>query len=331
MMQAESTQRASVSDRWNRGKMLLFGNRNKTGILFKIFVYTMLIATGFIFLYPILHMFVTSFMSLTDLLDDAVRWVPTRIALDNYEEAMRVMNFREAIWPSIQLSLLPALGQTAVCALTGYGFSRFKFKGRGLLFALVILTYIVPQHVMMVPKYLMFTDYQLIGTAGAQILPALLGQGLYSAIFVLIFAQFFSQTPLSLDEAARVDGAGELRIFFKIAIPLAAPAFIISILFSVVWYWNETYFSSLFLGGSGAGTSPIRTLLMELNNFEESYKRYMQEASGSWASGSSVSSIVNEAIVMAGTMLSISPLLVLYFLLQRYFVESVDRSGITGE
>lgn len=323
---------AKLENHVNKAKMVLFGTRSRSGVLFLAFVYIMLISIGFIYLYPILHMFVTSFMSLDDLLDETVRWIPSRISLDNYLEAFRVMKFKDTIWPSILIAVIPSLCQTAVCAVTGYGFARYRFKGKAILMILVLLTFIVPPHVMMVPRYLMYTDYKMIGSLGVLVYPALLGQGINSAIFILIFAQFFNQTPLSLDEAARVDGAGDLRIFLTIAIPLAVPAFIVSILFSIVWYWNETYFTSLFLGSSTIGNeTSISTLLLELMGFEESYKIYMQKLAGSWAAGMSVASIADEATVMAGTMVCILPLLILYFFLQRYFVESIERTGITGE
>ena len=98
----------------NKAKMVLFGTRSRSGVLFLAFVYIMLISIGFIYLYPILHMFVTSFMSLDDLLDETVRWIPSRISLDNYLEAFRVMKFKDTIWPSILIAVIPSLCQTAV-------------------------------------------------------------------------------------------------------------------------------------------------------------------------------------------------------------------------
>ena len=316
----------------NKARKLLFGTRSKSGILFLTFVYIMLIALGFIYLYPILRMFVTSFMSLDDLLDDSVKWIPTHISLGNYKQALEVMKFRENIGPTLLLSVVPSLFQTAISAITGYGFARYHFRGKSFLMLLVLLTFVVPPHVMMVPRYLMYSDYKMIGTMKVLIYPAMLGQGLNSTIFILIFTQFFRQTPASLEEAARVDGAGDLRIFLTIAVPLAVPAFVVSILFSFVWYWNETYFSSLFLGSANIGNQKsISTILMELMRFEDNYKKYIQQVSGSWSTGTSADTVVNEAIRMAGTMVSILPLLIVYFLLQRYFVESIERTGITGE
>lgn len=311
-----------------RGKSRLWGRPNHRGWLYQSFIYLLLISLGFVYLYPILDMFITSFMTLTDLLDASVKWIPTQFTLDNYKEALEAMNVDRTFWPTVLGALLPALAQTAVCALTGYGLARYDFLLKKLLMALVLVTFIVPPYILLVPNYMMFSDYGMIGTLKTLVYPAMLGQGTKSAIFILIFMQFFKQTPLSLDEAARVDGASEKRIFFGIAIPLAIPAFIISFIFSFVWYWNDTYFTALYLTGGKVKTN-VSTMLLELQNFDAVYLEHMKQASGWFAY--SDGNVANEAIKMAATVLTIAPLLLIYFCLQKYFVEGIDRSGITGE
>ena len=261
-------------------RKVLLGNRRQSGLFFKVFVYTMLISLGFVYLYPILHMIVTSVKSLPDLLDVSVNWVPTSLSLSNFKQAIDVLHFETALLDTLLIGLLPSIGQTISCALAGYAFARYKFPFKRLAFALVIVTFILPPYVLMVPKYTMFSDYKLLGSLGTLILPAITGQGINSAIFILIFSQFFKQTPISLDEAARVDGAGESRIFFEIAVPLSIPAVVVSFLFSFVWYWNETYFLSLYLGSSAMGKADaMATLLTQLSRFEQSYLGYMQSLS----------------------------------------------------
>ena len=220
-MQNTATQenRIRMENYKNKANKLLFGTRSKSGILFLTFVYIMLIALGFIYLYPILRMFVTSFMSLDDLLDDSVKWIPTHISLENYKQALEVMKFREKIGTTLLLSVVPSLFQTIISAITGYGFARYRFRGKSFLMLLVLLTFVIPPHVMMVPRYLMYSDYKMIGTMGVLVYPAMLGQGLNSAIFILIFTQFFRQTPVSLEEAARVDGASAWHLFKYVQIP----------------------------------------------------------------------------------------------------------------
>ena len=313
-------------------KRIALGGRDKNGLVYNAAIYVLLTSLGFIYLYPFLYMLVTSFKSLPDLLDAAVNWIPTQITFDNFKQAFEVMGVSETIWSTLYVSLVPALAQTASCALIGYGFARFRFPGKKLLLALVLLTFVIPSYILMVPTFTMYSDYGILGGIGTILYPALLGQGMKSAIFILIFMQFFAITPISLDEAARVDGAGEARIFVRIALPLSIPALVVSFLFSFVWYWNETFYISLYMGGQTIGTqNAITTMLLELDRFELSYRGYMQSLANSWAAGFAAGSVANEAIRMAATLLTILPLLIIYLILQRQFVESIEKTGITGE
>jgi len=163
----------------------------------------------------------------------------------------------------------------------------------------------------------------ILGTLWAFILPAMLGMGLNAPIFILIFWQFFRQIPKVLIEAAKIDGASHFKAFARIALPSAKPAFITVALFSFVWYWNESYLTELYVHGvmTDSGWS---SLVIKLSEFEANYSQYATTAVNAATS-------LNESISMAGTMLSILPLLIMYFALQRHFVESIDRTGITGE
>ena len=312
-------------------KRVIIGGYRQMGLLPKAARYVMLISLCFVYVFPLLHMGVTSLESMTDLLDPSVRWLPHELTVENYRKALDVMGFSEHLLDTLLVTVVPALCQTCSCALAGYAFARFRFKGRNLLMACVLLTFIVPFPVLMVPTYTMYVDYRIIRTVWTMILPAITGQGLRAAIFILIYRATYEQIPFSLDEAARVDGASETRVFLTIGVPLGLPAMITSFLFSFVWYWNETYTTSLFMGNASMGSATsISTLVMELAKFEDSYMAYLQKAGG-WANQSGGANIQNEAVTMAGTMLVIAPLLIVYFCLQRYFTEAIDRSGITGE
>ena len=312
-------------------RKVLIGGYRQMGLLPRIALYVMLISLCFVYVFPILHMGVTSLKSMTDLLDPSVKWLPHELTIENYEKALDVMGFSEHLLDTLMVTVVPALCQTFSCALAGYAFARFRFKGRNLFMALVLLTFIVPFPVLMVPTYTMYSDYGILRTIWTMILPAVTGQGLRAAIFILIYRATYEQIPFSLDEAARVDGASETRVFLTIGVPLGIPAMITSFLFSFVWYWNETYSTSLFMGNAALGSAKsISTLVMELAKFEDSYLAYLQKAGG-WAAQSGGANIQNEAVTMAGTMLVIAPLLLVYFCLQRYFTEAIDRSGITGE
>lgn len=327
-MQAKTVWR----NRWVALKSKLLGGNERLGLIAKVLLYLILIALCFVYVYPILHMAITSTKSLTDLLDPSVQWLPHQLTMENYTKALEVMGFQDHLMDTLAVSFLPSIAQTISCALAGYAFARFRFRGRNVLMGCVLLTFIVPFSVLMVPTYVLHADYGTLYSIWTILLPAMGGQGLRAAIFILIYRAFFEQTPASLDEAARVDGAGEARVFFTIGLPLGLPAMLTTFLFSFVWYWNETYMTNLLIVNPIAvGKDAMSTLLMELTKFEDSYKAYLEKLSGWSAKMGGASSVQNEAVTMAGTLLTILPLLIIYFCLQRYFTEAIDRSGITGE
>ena len=299
-----------------KARLFLVGNGNKDGLLLRIFMYATLVGIGFVFLYPVIYMIAYSFKSIEDLLNHAVNWLPTAFYLGNYQVTLEVLNFFPLLLETIYITVTPSLLQTAAAAFIGYGFARFQFHGKRLLLGLVLSTFIIPPQVLVIPRYLLFNQLGILESISAYLLPAVMGQGLNSAIFILIFYQTYRTLPKSLEEAAQLDGAGRFKIFFTIAVPLAVPAIIISLLFSVVWYWNETYLAAIYFGNE------MNTLPLQLRRFVTSFHTmfHMQPETN-----------LNEGIEMAGTFLTILPLLILYFILQRWFVESVDKSGITGE
>lgn len=303
----------------DKSKRLLWGFRGD-GIVFKLAVYLLLSLIGFVYLYPLFYMVTYSFMDTGDLINPLITYIPSGFYMDNFSRAAEVMDFLHTLWENILVSFLPAIIQTLSAAIIGYGFARFRFPGKSILFALVLATFIIPPQITVIPQFLMFKDLGLIGSIFAYLIPAALGQGLKSGLFILIFYQFFRAIPKALEEAAQIDGAGAYKIFALICVPMAVPAFIISFLFSMVWYWNETLLAALYLGGK------LTTLPLELQNFAVTYQKLFPVNPNSQTGRS-----LNEAINMAGTFLNIIPLLIVYFFTQRRFVESIERSGLTGE
>ncbi|GAF22112.1 LOW QUALITY PROTEIN: binding-protein-dependent transport systems inner membrane component [Bacillus sp. JCM 19047] len=298
-------------------RKLLIGSQDNSGFILKILVYSLLVAIGYVYLFPVLYMGVFSFKRLDDLLNPLVTWIPTGLYWENFSRALEVLNFWPTLWQTLYVTVLPAAIQTGVAAVVGYGFARFSFPFKKTLFALVLVTFIIPPQVTLIPRYVFFNDLGLLGSIQSFLLPALFAQGINSAIFILIFYQFFRLLPDSLEEAAQLDGAGNVRIFLTIALPMAVPAMIISFLFSLVWYWNETGLAAIYFGNS------LTTLPLELQRFSIVYEQ-MYGGEGSLI-------LLNEGIQMAGTLITILPLLIIYFIAQRWFVEGVDRSGIAGE
>ena len=305
-----------TQDKW---RSFFLGNRTHYGVLFNIVLYMLLIAIGFVYLYPLLFMFVTSLKSPSDLLNPMVQWVPTAFYTGNYEKAFRVLDYPNTLFSSIWLSLFPSLIQAGVASVVGYGLARYRFPGKNLIFFLILATFIIPAQNTVIPQMLTYREYGLLGSEWALILPALLGQGYKSAIFILIFYQTFLSLPKALEEAARLDGAADWKIFWQIALPTAVPAYIIAIIFSTVWYWNETYLTVIFLEGG------VQTLPMQLAKFTQAYENLYPPGVVN------IFDRLNEAVKLSGTFLNILPLLLMYFVLQKWFVESIERTGITGE
>lgn len=327
-MTAQATTSKSFSEwiktHFTKAKLhrFIFGTREKEGAGKQLLVYALLIGIGFIYLYPILYMLSTSFMNQNDLLDSSVKWIPSSFYLQNYKDAGKSLSFWSSIGKGIIIAGIPTVINVFVCMVIGYGFGTFEFKGKKILMGLLIFTYILPGQVTMIPKYVLFNNLKMVGTLWSFIIPSIFGQGLNSAIFILIFYQFFRQVPKVLLEAAQIDGAGYIRSFIKIAIPSAGPAILTVFLFSFVWYWNESYLTEMYVQGLSA-SSHWTNLVVQLKSFDMSFN--------SKASTGDTATSLNESVRMAATALSILPLLIMYFILQRYFVESIDRTGITGE
>ena len=304
-----------------RGKAVLLGTSWKMGILFKIMLYVLLVIFGFVFLYPLIYMVSYAFMTPEDVVNPFVHYLPTQwFYMGNFTLAYQVLNYMKALGRSLLVAVLPAILQCVSTSLIGYGLARFRVPGKGVILALVLATFIIPPQATMIPQMLMYTNVGMDNIL-AFLVPALFGQGLKSAIFILIFFQFFRSLPQSLEEAAKIDGAGIIRIFVFIAVPLAFSGYLLTFLFSFVWYFNETTLTALFLG------SKFQTLPLALESFLQSFNDMNSGAASSGESGKTI----NEAIYMAGTFLSILPLLIIYFIAQKQFVESVDKAGITGE
>jgi multiple sugar transport system permease protein len=278
--------------------------------------YFFLICFGFVFLFPIIYMLGYSFMSVEDIRSALVTYVPTHLDLSNYQTAARVLDFWPSLFSSIYVAALPAACQTIASSLTAYGLSRFRFPGRSLIFILVVATVVIPPTTTMLPQFLMYNSLGLTGSVFAFILPALFGQGLRSGLMILVFYMIFNTIPKTLYEAALIDGAGAVRLFLRIGLPLVKSGIVIAFLFSFIWYWGDTTLTTIYMGNE------ISTLPMQLERFMQTFTRIYANNAGK---------SLNEAVYMAGTLLSILPLLIFYFVIQKQFVQSVDKTGITGE
>lgn len=280
--------------------------------------YILLASVGFVYLYPIIYMLLGSLLSPGDRSDPTVKWIPTEWYFENYAVAFETLDFGKSFMRSVIVSLGPSILQTVATAIIGFGFARFEFPLKNLWFVLMISTFIIPVDVTLVPRYVLYYQYGMTDTYLPAYLPALFGQGIKSALFILVFFQFFKSYPLSFDEAAELDGAGKIGVFCRIAVPMAVPAIVLSMLFSFIWYWNETAQFTLYLGNK------LSTLPMQLQQFTARHEAIF----GSATDGGNA---LSNSTTLAGTTLSILPVIILFLIFQKQFIESVERSGITGE
>lgn len=281
----------------------------------KIFIYFFLLEFAFVFLLPFITIITKAPKTMMDILNPVVYWLPTKIEFSNFTTAFDTLNYSRTFFNSILLSVIPTLFQAISCALAGYAIGRYKFLGRNLMYALVILTIIVPPQTIVISRYLLFNQLQWINTYYPLLVPELLGHGLRGGLFVLIFSQFFKNLPVALEESARIDGAGPLRIFFQIIMQLAKPAIALVIIFSFVWHWNDTYSSSMFLSQSELMPSIVRFETLFDPRFASIY-------------GTNSAIFSNDAIKMACALLIVLPLIIMYIVVQRQFTESIERTGL---
>lgn len=300
-------------------KRVLLGRNISDGIVVKIFTYALLTVMSFAFLYPFIYMLLKSLQSPDDVLNPSVSLIPTKLYFQNFAKAFKTIGFFKALGQSIYYAIIPTILQVASTSLVGYGLAKFKFKGKRIVFALTIASFIIPSQITMIPTYVTYSRLGLLGSVFTFALPAMFAQGLKNAIFILLFYEFFIMLPVELDEAAMLDGAGRFKIFFRVAIPLSSTIFIVAFIFSFVWYWNETYLTSLYIQNAS-------TLPMQLSRFAASYRSVYASALQS----SNYADKLNDAIYMAGTLISIVPLLILYFVLQKWFVQGIDKTGLGG-
>jgi len=289
-------------------------------------IYVALILISYQFMYPLLRMIMTSLMSQEDIINPTVNWLPKSGSFGNMRTALRVLDLKHTLVNSIWFSGILAICQTFVSAMTGYAFARYQFKLKNFWFIMVILTFILPTPIMLIPRTMMAVSVretlgiQMIGTPFPQMLMAVTGQGIFSAILILIFFNFFKLIPRALDESAAVDGANPMQIFYHIILKLSLSTILVVFLLSFVWNWNETYITNTFVRGQ------ISLLPPRLALFDSLFEQY--------ASGGPLSQEqqrINEAYKMSATLISILPLFIMYLVVQRQLIRGIESAGITGE
>ena len=230
------------------------------------------------------------------------KWIPSNLEFENFKEAWLSQPFTQFLKNSVTVTVMATLGQLVSSALVAYGFARFTFKGRDFLFMVLLATMMVPWEVTMIPLYMEFNALGWINTLKTLIVPSWFG----SPFFIFLLRQFIMGIPKELDEAAKMDGANPLQIFYKIYIPLMKPGLILVAVFSILNCWNDYLGPLVFLNDQSK-----YTLTLGLAQFKGMFGVDMEG-------------------VMAITFLICLPPLLLFFFAQRYIVEDVSKTGVKG-
>ena len=286
-----------------------------TAIGWILFRYALLMGLSFIILYPLLYMLTMAFRPAEQIYDPSVIWVPKSFTMENIKTAWELMEYEKTLVTTLCVNIVSSLLQVISCAVTGYGFARFQFKGKNLCFMLVVMMVLVPSQITAMPMFLTFKSLGMLNSYLTFYIPAILGAGIKSGLFIFIFRQFFRGLPKELEDAAAIDGCGFVGCFLRIVIPNAVTVFIMASLLSVMWYWNDTFTSSMFL-------TNMKTVTIALSGLSSQATLI--------TGGATADPFQIITMMQAGSLLCILPLLLLYLLLQRYFVQGVERSGIVG-
>jgi len=303
--------------------------QNNTGkklakkIVIGIILYLVLFDLAFVFIYPFLTMISDAFKTDSDLINTTVKWIPTQFYFENFKVAFRELDYMNYLKNSVLEAILATIGHTLVCSFVGYGFARYNFKGKGVLFMGVILSMLVPVQVLVIPLYITFSSWGWLNTWLPLIVPCFFGFGLRGGFYVFLFRQFFMSLPWEMEEAARIDGCGPIKTFIKIMLPMSRSSVLVAVVLSIVWHWNDYFEPNIYL-------SMVPQLNFLPSKLPDMYAKIAAIADESGEAADVASTVINQANCMAATFLVILPLLIAYMFVQKQFMEGVERSGLTG-
>ncbi|AZS38252.1 L-arabinose transport system permease protein AraQ [Microbacterium lemovicicum] len=271
-------------------------------VLWHVFSFVLLA----LLLYPVLWLLGSSFKPGTEILTNPTP-IPQQFTLENFEIAFQGvagLSLWQLLGNSLTISVLSVVGNVVSCALAAYAFARLKFRGRGILFAFMISTIMLPMHVVLIPQFIIFNELGMVGTFLPLVLPKFLAT---EAFFVFLMVQFIRGIPRDLDEAALIDGAGPYRTFWSVILPLMRPALITTTIFSFIWSWDDFFPQLIYLNRPESFT-----LQMGLRLFVD------QTSASAFGP------------MFAMSVLAILPVVIFFAIFQRYLVDGVATSGMKG-
>lgn len=266
----------------------------------KISSYVILIVIGLFFIFPFIWLLDTSLKSDVQIFKYPPEWIPRPILFSNYTKALTTIPFMHYVWNTVKIVVFAVIGNVISAPVIGYAFSKLHWKGRDKVFILVLATMMLPFQITMIPLYSVYVKLGWINTILPLVAPDFFGK----AFFIFLMRQFFKTIPDDLSEAARIDGASELRIFLQVILPLAKPAVTTVGLFAFIWSWTDFMGPLIYLTDSSKWTISIG-----LSQFTSSHG-------------------LDWSLLMAGSAMFMLPMAILFFLMQKVFVEGITMSGL---
>lgn len=276
--------------------------RRKLPSLEAVILYAILTFLAILFILPIFYLFMGAFKAESELFRVPFKWLPDKFILDNFINMFSSIPFMRYLKNTLIIVVFNIAGSLLSCSLVAYGFSRLRWPGRDKVFILVLITMILPYQVTLVPLFLMFTKMKWIGTFLPLVVPCFFG----NPFFIFLLRQFFTGIPQDISEAARIDGANELTIFSRLVLPMAKPALTTVALFAFIRSWNDFLGPLVFLGRDELYTLSLAASMLKSN------------LDPNWS------------VLLALGAVMILPVLMIFFVMQRYFIQGIAMSGIKG-
>ena len=265
--------------------------------------YTITILGAVIMLLPFLWMVSTSFKNENEIFTMPIKWFPRAATINNYARALEVVSIFKCMLNTLIIAIPKIIGEVFISALVAFGFARFQFKGRNFLFMIMLATMMLPYEVTMIPTFMVWSALGLSDSYVPLVLPAFCG----SASFIFFLRMYFETVPKDYEEAAWIDGAKNLRVFWMIFVPLAKPALITIGLWSFMGTWNDLLGQLIYID-----SQPKYTIQLALASF---------------------SSMTGETLwgpLMAASFMALIPVIALLLYAQKYSMEGVKMSGVKG-
>ena len=270
----------------------------------RIITYIILIFAAVICLFPFLWMVSTSFKETSEIYKMPPDLIPTNPTIQNYIEGWKGADFGLFFKNSLFITIIATVGTVLSSAFVAYGFARFKARFSGLLFTILLATMMLPTQVTLIPQYLMYNKMGMVNTYFPLLIPSWLGGGAFN---IFLFIQFFRTLPKELDEAAKIDGANSFQIFTKIMLPAVKPVMLAVLVMSLVYNWNDFFSPLIYLNDNKKFTIAIGL-------------QFFKGSQGNVQIGQ----------MMAMSLVALLPVLIIFAVCQKYFIQGIKMSGLKG-